>query len=70
MSVKNTMHLTTFASSLPDSARMALMFSQQAAVCAAMLPVTSEPSASPGIWPETKSREEEEGMEIACDCEV
>src|ERR1700760_1469922 len=56
MSLRNTVHLTTLDRSDPASARIALMFSQHAAVCTAMLPLTSWPDGSPGIWPETKMR--------------
>src|SRR5258708_1369217 len=67
MSLRNTVHLTTLEMSLPASARMALTFSQQAAVCTAMLPVTSCPSGSPGIWPDTKMKPP---ATMACVCEM
>lgn len=55
----------TLSKEVPASARIALMFSHDAAVWTAMEPVTTWPSGEPGIWPDTKSREEEAGIWIA-----
>jgi hypothetical protein len=52
MSVRKTFTLTTRVRSAPASARMALMPSQQAAVCVAMLPVMRVPVESAGMQPE------------------
>lgn len=46
--------LTTLSIPLPASSSIACMFLQHASVLSAMLPSTSLPSLSAGIWPDTK----------------
>ena len=56
MSVRKTLTFTTLSMEEPAAFRMALMLLMQVSVFWAMLPSTSVPVVSAGIWPETKMK--------------